>query len=605
MGDMRKQKTEESVNTEWVERVAVNKLENALLSTGLVVPTIPTGDKAPSWDGEISLYRSHVSFPKRELVGRLPVQVKGTHVKKFQKKANHQVEVADLRNFFRDGGAIFFVVQIMTDEQYKIFYAPLLRFQLQKLLEQAGNQKTKQITLEEFPIKDKNGMVRILSDFLTNREKQWNLLPSIKNLNDLAESGMVIDHLGFSVPRFGLKRFDDILKELLQHPVYIYAKPSGVDANFAVDLIRPEAIITHQNAQVTVNGEVLYDHIDIVWESKNVRSFKLGSGIMGTLSKNKINFKYQACDTLREQICQLKLLVALMRGEPVQIGTYTLPHADFQLTGHTQQEMEQRLSWLLLIDKVLKQLHVKKDLNFAKLADEEYQRLRYLVIGIEKGVPVPFTFDGILAYGKIELGNISILLSLRKSEDGKGAYLSNFFDIENLKMTTEKGQSSDDGFAISPYILMNATLLSEIDNVDLNEIVPSVEKQPYSAPYGDRIISLSLELLQLYDQNKNSEILDICLELLSFVEKDPDTTKEIITINCLQIEKRRRALSAEEKKYLFSLKRPGVILPYQFAASILLESFQEADLIYEQMSEGERKLFDGFPIEKKKKKTIL
>ena len=202
MGDMRKQKTEESVNTEWVERVAVNKLENALLSTGLVVPTIPTGDKAPSWDGEISLYRSHVSFPKRELVGRLPVQVKGTHVKKFQKKANHQVEVADLRNFFRDGGAIFFVVQIMTDEQYKIFYAPLLRFQLQKLLEQAGNQKTKQITLEEFPIKDKNGMVRILSDFLTNREKQWNLLPSIKNLNDLAESGMVIDHLGFSVPRF-------------------------------------------------------------------------------------------------------------------------------------------------------------------------------------------------------------------------------------------------------------------------------------------------------------------------------------------------------------------------------------------------------------------
>ena len=47
--DMRKQKTKELVNTEWVERIAVNRLESALLSTGLVVPTIPTGDKAPSW----------------------------------------------------------------------------------------------------------------------------------------------------------------------------------------------------------------------------------------------------------------------------------------------------------------------------------------------------------------------------------------------------------------------------------------------------------------------------------------------------------------------------------------------------------------------------
>ena len=53
---MRKQKAEESVNTEWVERTAVNRLESALLSTGLVVPTIPTGDKGPSWDGEIRLY---------------------------------------------------------------------------------------------------------------------------------------------------------------------------------------------------------------------------------------------------------------------------------------------------------------------------------------------------------------------------------------------------------------------------------------------------------------------------------------------------------------------------------------------------------------------
>ena len=69
----------------------------------------------------------------------------------------------------------------------------------------------------------------------------------------------------------------------------------------------------------------------------------------------------------------------------------------------------------------------KKDLNLAKMTDEEYQKLRNVVIGIDQGVPVPFSFDGVLAYGKIEFGGISVLLNLKNSEDGKGVYLSNFF----------------------------------------------------------------------------------------------------------------------------------------------------------------------------------
>lgn len=110
----------------------------------------------------------------------------------------------------------------------------------------------------------------------------------------------------------------------------------------------------------------------------------------------------------------MRLFTALMRGEPVEIGPLVLPYADFKLTGHTQQEMEQRLSWLQTIARVLKQLHVNKDLNLSKMTDEEYQKLRNVVIGIDKGVPVPFSFDGVLAYGKIEFGGISVLLNLKK-----------------------------------------------------------------------------------------------------------------------------------------------------------------------------------------------
>lgn len=300
-----------------------------------------------------------------------------------------------------------------------------------------------------------------------------------------------------------------------------------------------------------------------------------------------------ACAYLKEQGIQVDLVYI----DPPFASGADYAKKVYLRRNPTQQEMEQKLSWLQTIARVLERLHVKKDLNLAKMTDEEYQKLRNVVIGIDQGVPVPFSFDGVLAYGKIEFGGISVLLNLKKSEDGKGVYLSNFFDMENLKMTDEAGQSPNDGFAISPYILMDATLLSELDNVDLNEIVQSVEKQSYSTPYGDRIINLTLELLKLYDQSKNLKILDVCLQLLSFVGEHRDTPKELIAINRLQIEKRRRVLSTEEKEYLLTLKRPEVILPYQFAASILLESFQEADLIYERMNENEKKLFDGFPIE--------
>ena len=67
-------------------------------------------------------------------------------------------------------------------------------------------------------------------------------------------------------------------------------------------------------------------------------------------------------------------------------------------------------------------------------------------------------------------------------------------------------------------------------------------------------------------------------------------------INQIQIEKRRRNLSKEELKYLVSLKTSGIPIQYQLAANILLDSFQKATIIYDQLSEPEKQYFDAFPI---------
>ena len=132
--------------------------------------------------------------------------------------------------------------------------------------------------------------------------------------------------------------------------------------------------------------------------------------------------------------------------------------------------------------------------------------------------------------------------------------------------------------------------------VKLYSFSSSVTKQPYSAPYGRKIINLVLELLQLYDSVENIKLLEISIQLLNFVQKYNSIPAEIIELNRIQIEKRRRELTQTEKCYLLSLKAPETVSQYQLAASILLESFQEADLIYSQMSEQDQKIFDSFPI---------
>lgn len=247
---------EEKPNTSVIEMYSINKLTDAVLRTGVIEPDIHENDKTPSWDGEMRLYHSS-EFNKSNLAGRIPVQVKGTWVERFQKnKATFQAEVSDLRNYLNDGGVIFFLIQSKNYDDYKIYYTSLLPFDLRRILDSAGSQKTKQIKLDLFPHRYKDGIIRVCYDFLTNKRKQASLLPDVCSVQDLKKTSLEIDKLQFSVPSIGLKNRDDLFEELLSHPQYIYAKPKNIDLAFAVDKIYPQKIITRQKNEIVVNGEV-------------------------------------------------------------------------------------------------------------------------------------------------------------------------------------------------------------------------------------------------------------------------------------------------------------------------------------------------------------
>lgn len=580
-----------------IEMVSINKLKDAVLRTGVVEPDVHENDKTPSWDGEFRLYKSRESFSKDSLIGRIPVQVKGTWVEQFQKnKAVFQADVSDLQNYLNDGGAVFFLIQIKDFDNYKIYYTSLLPFDLRRLLDKAENQKTKQIKLELFPNKYRDGMLRIFSDFLTNKKKQATLLPEIRSMKDLENSNMKIEKFEFSVPGIGIGNSDDMFEELLSHPQYVYARPKNIDFSFAVDKIYPEKIVIHQKNSVEVNGEVLYDHIDLVRLPNRKKLFKLGNDVTITIDDNSFNINYQFHGTLQEQICEMKLISALLQKQPVNIGGHPLPgNLSLDFHGHTLDEALDRLSGLLRVDTALKKLHVKKDLNLGSLTDKEINGINYLVNGIMDNKPVPFKLPGEANVGKLSLGNITLLLVMKESKDGAGHLISDFFDADDIVLS-EKDTSLESGYKISPYVLMDANKFETIDNASLFEVVPSIQKQPYSTVYGDRIILLILELLKLYDRRKTDNILDVIVQLLDFLEENDSSQEELYQINRLQTEKRRRKLTKQEIQYLVTMKNSGIPLQYQLAANILLDSFQEAQLIYEKLDKSEQEIFDAYPI---------
>lgn len=595
---MNKDVFQERPNNTVIEMTSVSKLKDALIRTELMVPDIPdTDDKVPSWDGEVRLYSSRENFKKDTMLERVPVQVKGIWVKRFSKtRATFQADASDLRNYLNDGGIMFFLIQIKNFDEYKIYYASLLPFDLRRMLDEVGNHKTKAIKLDIFPHKYKDGIIRIFEDYRTNKKRQAMLLPTVRSLSDLESSQMEIERLEFSVPQNGLTSQEDMLQEMLCRPLYIYAKPKNVDASFAIDKVYPEQIVEHRNNPVQVNDELLYDHIDVVRQPNKKKLYKFGTDVTISIDKAVFNLSCSFRGSLKEQIKETKLILALLKKQPVIVGGKVLP-IDFTLDfhGHTEDEASNRLSALLRIEETLRMLHINKDLNLGDLSSKDLQELNCLVSGIVDHRPVPFSINGKAGFGKLTIGNLTILLTTKNNPAGDGFLLSDFFSVDDLILTADKAPL-EDGCNISPYSLLTAGVFDTIDNFCLSEIVTSIRKFPYTPLYGETVVLFTLELLKLFDRKRDFSILDIVINLIDFIQENDSSHDEMNNVNRLQTEKRRRKLTKEEKQYLISMKLSGIPLQYQLAANILLESFQEAQIIYDSLSDNERKMFDTFPI---------
>lgn len=133
-----------------IELMSVEFVRLAISRTDYLVPHINDNDREPSWDGDVEVYRkAGDTHAKSDLILKVPVQIKGHKEANLRKQSIHYaVELSDLRNFLNMGGTTFIVVYVDDEgEKNQIYYNTLLPFELKRIISKYGEQKTKQIAL--------------------------------------------------------------------------------------------------------------------------------------------------------------------------------------------------------------------------------------------------------------------------------------------------------------------------------------------------------------------------------------------------------------------------------------------------------------------------
>ena len=98
-----------AIDTTAIEEKALNYFKAFIEDSKVISQFLKEGDKEPCWDGHLYLY-SDGKRDKDHLLGRVPVQIKGTEVDSFDtKQTKFKLEKADLNAYLREPTFLLFV----------------------------------------------------------------------------------------------------------------------------------------------------------------------------------------------------------------------------------------------------------------------------------------------------------------------------------------------------------------------------------------------------------------------------------------------------------------------------------------------------------------
>lgn len=597
-------KVKDAIDTKAIEEKALNHFKSFIEDSKVISQFIADNDKEPCWDGHLYLYADGIR-DKEHLQGRVPIQIKGTEVGRFvTKKWKFKLEKADLKAYLEEP-TFFIVCQVKKDSKERmLFFRELLPDLVNKLLRDMGKNATR-MTLFHPLTEDLKEFEDQLMVFLSNSKKMISFAQSkLLSMEEALKKG--IKDFSFIAPSKYADRLQ-LMKYLSTHSSYIYAKISKeLDVDMPLSNGPGRFIFQREDdSEVRVGDKVYFKgyHNEI----KDGRIIiKIGNVMTINMPMDNTDMKQATVKLttkakyLKESINEAEFGVALN-----DTGVLSVGMLDLQMKVHEKEYVEvlrQKLIRWKELDNVLETLHVTKPFDLTAITDDQGKLIDLLIETVGKGnmVNLPGQEATLLL---LEIGNIELLLWCAVGKDGMCA-IGDFFD-RSIRIAYKI--SEDETINVSPYSYLQLDKLWEkVDNIDFDNIISSAEEAARQHKYCYMISNYDVlamitaaDALEKTDVERSKKLLEEALKLNDWlIGKEPkDEMRPLHIINKMQIMKRQRELTADERQMLEDM------LNDEFAGDmvkagvyLLLDRQEEFQQLFETMQEDEKKSLKEFPI---------
>lgn len=593
-------------DTKAIEEKALNYFKTFIEDSKVISQYLYEDDKEPCWDGHLYLYADG-KRDKDHLLGRVPVQIKGTEVDSIdiKKKFKYTLEKVDLKAYLHEP-TFFIVCQVEKNSKKRnLFYRELLPDLVNKLLRDIGARESRKTLFHPLTV-DLNDFEDQLKIFLGNSKKMISFADSKPfTISDAMKKG--IKEFSFIAPDKFVNNKIELMRYLSTHKTYLYAQLSK-ELNVEMPISDGPvqfAFKGHNNGDVKVGEKTYFRGFDsemkdghIIVQISNVLTIDWPMEQKGSVCPN-IQFISKATN-LKAAINELEFALSLH-----DIGDLKLGDACFKMTSNEKDNLDdirRKYAKLVELDCVLDKLHVNKQIDLSTITKEQGRLIDILIdtVGKGNGVRIPEQDSRLIT---MDIGNIKLLLWCNVNEDGE-CEIGDFFD-KTLRITyTVNG---DKNIHVSPFsYLQNENLWEIIDNIDYDSIIESAREAANDNAFCYQMSNLDVlamikasDHLEITDNDRSRRLLSEALRLDEWlIEADStDEMRDVHVINKYQIIKRQREFTNDEKSSLKELlNHKGLSEQLKFAVLLLLEKKQDAMKIYATLPEMEKNRMRDFPI---------
>lgn len=585
-----------------IEEKALLCFKEYIVDSEVISQFIDENDKEPCWDGHIYLY-SEPQKDKKHLIGRIPVQIKGTEVRRFiSKKYHFKIEVDDLKAYLHEPTVYIVCQEKENSKERKLFYRRLLPETIKNILKGKEKQNSVSVLMHSVPeslIEFEN----LMKVFHGDSKKQLSFADKKSlTMDDARKRG--INEFSFLMPTKIMSPIE-LMKYATTHTSFIYAK---IDKDLDIEVPIADGPFSFKFRQdvkkeIAVNGKIFYDsYTNEIIDGKMIIS--INNFLILTLPlENKKEIKLEIknhLNSLKSSIKEHDFLLAIHDAGELTINGFTIK-LKINEKNNIEQIRQKVFQWKRL-QKVLEILHVNKDLDLSSITEEQGQFIDILIDTFlnKNSISIEKKENTILLQ---EISNVKLLMYIYTNSEGKGV-LGDFFDHRidiRYQVNTSKTIKA------SPFsYLQNEDLWVKCDNIPYEMQISSYKNLGGDYEHIYELANLDLlsmikayDVVEKDDTHKRAQLLEAINNLDNWLlSTDKSDERHLIhTINHYQIIKRHRCYTDDEIDSIKSLyTNDEISMQIKVCLSLLLDDMQSFHTWYENCTNSEKTQLKSWPI---------